>query len=108
MGLVITPSGWKHYTLIQDLVEQTSIGEIKVPAGFRTDLASTPRILWCWLPPMGEYSIAAVVHDYLCENIDRKTADLVFYELMLKYRTYKYKALMMYYAVRLYAILRGI
>ncbi len=38
---------------------------ITVPAGFRTDFASIPRMLWPILPPHGKYSRAAVVHDYL-------------------------------------------
>lgn len=39
---------------------------ITVPAGFPSDLASIPRILWSLLPPDGDYSQAAVLHDWLC------------------------------------------
>ena len=42
--------------------------KVKVPAGFKTDFASVPRLLWSVLPPVGLYSKAAVVHDYLCEH----------------------------------------
>ena len=38
---------------------------IKVPAGFVTDFASVPEVLWDILPPTGKYGKAAVVHDYL-------------------------------------------
>lgn len=38
---------------------------ITVPAGFKTDFASTPRWLWWLLPPHGRYSAAAIVHDWL-------------------------------------------
>jgi hypothetical protein len=38
---------------------------ITVPAGFVTDFASTPRAIWSFLPPFGNYQKAAVVHDYL-------------------------------------------
>ncbi len=40
--------------------------EIKVPKGFVTDFASIPKALWSFgLSPHGNYSRAAVVHDYL-------------------------------------------
>jgi hypothetical protein len=38
---------------------------IVVPAGFVTDFASTPRAIWAVLPPVGQYQLAAVVHDFL-------------------------------------------
>ena len=40
---------------------------IVVPAGYRTDFASIPRIFWRLMPPGGQYREAAVVHDYLCD-----------------------------------------
>ena len=42
-----------------------SAQRIEVPAGFETDLASIPRILWSWLPPHGRYAKAALLHDWL-------------------------------------------
>lgn len=41
---------------------------IDVPTGFLTDGATIPRALWCILPPMGEYSQATTLHDYLCST----------------------------------------
>jgi hypothetical protein len=38
---------------------------IVVPAGFVTDFASIPRVLWSELSPVGEHQRAAIVHDYL-------------------------------------------
>jgi hypothetical protein len=38
---------------------------IVVPAGFLTDFASIPRGLWNLFPPMGPWSRAAIVHDFL-------------------------------------------
>lgn len=38
---------------------------ICIPAGFVTDFASIPRLLWNLLPPTGSYGKAAVVHDWL-------------------------------------------
>ena len=39
--------------------------EVRVPAGFVTDLTSIPRVFWQALRPEGRYAYAAVVHDYL-------------------------------------------
>lgn len=39
--------------------------DIIVPAGFRTDFASVPRLVWNIIPPYGRHGKAAVVHDYL-------------------------------------------
>ena len=101
--LIITPDGWKHYILVEDFQEKTKIGTIRVPKGFRTDLASVPRFFWWIIPPMGRHTQAAVIHDHLC-NIGHpwKESAEIFYDLMIKYKTYKWKAKCMYYAVRIY------
>lgn len=48
-----------------------------VPAGFETDFASSPRWLWSVVPPLGSYSKAAVLHDFLYvhHQVTRKEAD---------------------------------
>lgn len=38
---------------------------ITIPKGFVTDFASVPREFWIFIPPIGSYSRAAVVHDWL-------------------------------------------
>ena len=38
---------------------------ITIPAGFVTDLASIPRLVWSFYPPDGPWVKAAVVHDFL-------------------------------------------
>lgn len=59
---------WRRWRLEQPLrydVGRLGSGRtIEVPAGFVTDGASVPRLLWAWLPAWGRYSRAAVVHDY--------------------------------------------
>lgn len=42
---------------------------IVVPAGFRTDFASVPRSLQWLAPSTGKYTLAAVLHDYLCSGM---------------------------------------
>ena len=41
---------------------------VRVPVGFVTDFASTPRWSWPFLPPTGAYGKAAVVHDDLYQH----------------------------------------
>lgn len=67
--------------------------DINVPAGFRTDFASIPRLLWPILPPYGKYGNAAVLHDFLYVNggqiarsfslrFTRKECDAIFLKAM--------------------------
>lgn len=66
---------------------------VSVPAGYLTDGASVPQILWSIVPPWGAYGQATVVHDILCEylsitvsgvpvSISRKEADRILGEAM--------------------------
>ena len=57
---------------------------ILVPAGFRTDLASIPRVLWNVLPPVSKADHAAVIHDFLYQTggVTRADADAVLNEAM--------------------------
>ncbi len=59
----------KFWVTVEDMVYvvgQTQ-DRIVVPKGFVTDFASIPKILWSTgLSPHGQYSRAAVIHDFLC------------------------------------------
>lgn len=77
----------RTYRLLAGFVYKTALvpeGAVYVPAGFVTDFASVPRVLWNILPPVGRYGKATVVHDYLyrCTALDRATCDQVFLEAM--------------------------
>ena len=92
--------------------------EIKVPTGFQTDGASVPRIFWNIVPPMSNYTNAAVLHDYLYvkkgdigtgDDLDghskkylRKQADLIFLQAMIELRVSRWKRRTMYRAVRMF------
>jgi len=81
---------------------------VLVPRGFVTNLASTPRILWCLFPPFGRWNRAAIVHDFLCTKVDtcsRFMADAVFREAMAQLGVPLWRRVAMYYAVRLDAAL---
>jgi len=57
------------------------LGDIVVPAGFRTDFASIP---WIFRPafPTNYFSHAATIHDYLYRELrpGQRVSDNVFYE----------------------------
>jgi len=76
--------------------------EITVPAGFKTDFASVPRLFWNLAPPWGKYSRAAVVHDWLYQSgiTEKDVADLIFKALMIRYGVPAWKAEVMYKAVK--------
>lgn len=64
--------------------EEGSKDYVYVPTGFRTDLASIPRIFWVVLPSDGTYSQSAVLHDrlYYTQERSRKNSDDIFLESM--------------------------
>lgn len=75
---------------------------IEVPSGFITDLTSVPRFFWSILPPHGEYSKAAIIHDYLYVNAigSKKYADDIFFEAMGVLGVAKWRKYLIYYAVK--------
>lgn len=81
-----------------------------VPKGFRTDLASIPKLLWAIWPPFGRYTSAAVLHDYLCENaeVSRYKGDCLFLEAMGWSNVPKFKRWTIFFAVRVFAIIMRI
>ncbi len=52
---------------------------VRVPVGFVTDFASIPRLFWSVLRPDGNYSYAAVIHDYLYweQYLSREASDAI-------------------------------
>jgi hypothetical protein len=46
-------------------VTRDGLWTIEAPAGFVTDYASIPRLLWAVIPPRGKYNRAAITHDLL-------------------------------------------
>lgn len=41
----------------------------RVPTGYVTDFASVPRMLQWFAPSTGKYTLAAVLHDHLCDRL---------------------------------------
>ena len=82
---------------------ETSPDIIHVPVGFITDFASTPFFSWSLgFAKNGRYTKAAVIHDYLYQTKlrTRLESDAVFYEAMMVLQVSKWKAGLMYWAVR--------
>lgn len=107
--------GFRYYVGFENSNEY-----INVPTGFITDGATIPRVLWWLLPPIGEYSQATTLHDYLCrvysvtvivngveveKTITRKQIDKILDESLgvLEVTPWKRKAIMA--GVNLYRIL---
>ena len=84
-----------------------SDNRIKVPIGFKTDFASTPRLFWMILPPDGQYTQAAVLHDYLYNLQDRPraTCDAIFLEAMKILGVPLLRRRIMYRAVRMFGFM---
>lgn len=74
-----------------------------VPAGFVTDLASVPDIAEPLLPRAGEYSDAAILHDYLywTQSCTREQADNIMSIAMKEAGVAPWKDLLIHSAVRL-------
>lgn len=98
---------WKTYRGFRYYIGEEGSGDfIDVPNGYVTDFASIPRVFWRFLPPDGEYTQAAVLHDYLCdtrpEGVPSKKAHHIFHEAMLVLGVNRFTASLMYRAVSLF------
>ncbi len=100
-----------YWVLMDDVKISIDCGEIKrayfIPKGFVTDFASIPRPLW-WFASPTDYPVlrASLLHDYLYRTghrIDRKYADKLFYKLMVEDGMPRWKAKLVYWAVRIFA-----
>lgn len=95
------------YVLAEDYTYSINGYCITVPKGFLTDLASVPLPFRMFFPKDGEYTPAAVIHDFLYSKlnttgINRELADKIFLFIMQELRVAKYKRKAMYKAVRIF------
>ena len=58
--------GGRNWQLTRRLVYHGARQAFIVPVGFLTDFASVPRLLMSLVPPIGKWTRAAVLHDWLC------------------------------------------
>lgn len=59
----------RTWRLRHALTYEGTTDTIVVPAGYETDFASVPRSLQWLAPSTGKYTLAAILHDWLCTNI---------------------------------------
>lgn len=100
-----TRNGSRLFSLVQQFRYRSSYGTITVPAGFITDGASIPRCFWNILAPFGEYFEAAIIHDFLYTEANRRftrsQVDLIFKEAMFNVGIGWFTRGLIYRAVRL-------
>lgn len=100
------PPNFREYELLEsisyDVGAINSGDRVTAPKGFITDFASVPRALWWLYPPMGRYSPAAIIHDYLyvTQTRSRAQADKIFLEAMKVLGVPWHRRTTMYSAVR--------
>ncbi|MBA7657304.1 hypothetical protein ES703_65241 [subsurface metagenome] len=99
------PDGRKWRLIAQfgyDVGKKGSGDRITVPVGFITDFASSPFIVWSFIPKWGKYGKAAIVHDYLYQTKQRtrKEADDIFREAMGVLGVASWRISLMYWGVR--------
>lgn len=88
--------------LLEDLVYESNGRKIIVPKGFMSDLATIPRIFQLFIPKVGPYNAAAIVHDwgYCVQFLSRKEVDDLFLEIMKYSRVGFITRYSMYYFMR--------
>lgn len=96
-----------YWEIVEEYKYATSKGIIIVPAGFRTDYASVPRVFRNIINSYGKHGRAAVIHDWLYSikcplKITREEADQIFLEIMEECEVPKWKRVLMYRLVRLF------
>lgn len=101
------------------LLEPVSWRGILLPAGFMSDGASVPRVLWWFLPPWGDVStVAALVHDFACDSLKagapvpggatRSGCDRLFRDALISTGVPAWRAWVCWSGVRAYSIVEGL
>jgi len=98
-GARSVPGEW---VVFQPLIYEGSLGQLTVPRGFITDLASIPKFMRGLLDVNDSHRRAAVLHDFLycAQHLTRKQADDLLLEAMEAIGVQAWKRNAMYAAVR--------
>ncbi len=102
--IALTLNG-RGFSLIEDLVYDGNEEQFTVPAGFATDLASTPWFAkWLIRGVSEKRDKAACLHDWFYRStppgVTRKDADRIFFRAMIEDGANIWRAWLMYRAVR--------
>lgn len=60
----------RSFKVVEPLIYKGKTDTIVVPAGFETDFATVPAIVAWLIERFGTFTAAAVLHDYLCVQLD--------------------------------------
>jgi hypothetical protein len=98
-----------HWALDQPLTYTGKRDTFVVPSGFVTDFVSVPRLLTWLLPRYGDYTRAAILHDYLWtrDDVTKADADGLFRRAMRELGVSVPRRWMMWAAVRTASGMRG-
>jgi hypothetical protein len=96
MWALLKPISWRPNE------PDSKIPPVAVPTGFVTDFASIPSAFYSLLRPDGEYTYAAVLHDYLywTQQRSREESDNVFRLAMIDFQIGNSTVQTIYKAVR--------
>lgn len=103
---------FRIWCLLLPFTFESSRGPITARAGFHTDGASVPRFAWWFMPPLGEALAAAIPHDVCCACLNRgrphpaaptrPIADGIFHEALIASGVARWRAWVLWAAVRAY------
>lgn len=102
----ITPCDGYIYCLCEDICVIANDVEMRIPKGFKTDLATIPRILWPIIAPQFTNIVRpAILHDYMYAHgvaSNRKFADDVLYSCLRAHKVSLFISLSFWLGVRLF------
>ena len=115
--LKVHPLPNHRYRLLEPYTYITNEGHvILIPAGYITDGATIPQVLWSvGVPPNDSNTLpAVVVHDWLCSNAhidgynieEFNYANKIFEEFLLKLNLNTFRVSFLVYGVKAYQLLR--
>ena len=96
----------QHWEVLEPLVYRGNRDTFVVPAGFRTDFASVPRVVVWLIPRFGRYTPAAVLHDWLTSAglrtgvVSSRDADGIFRRVMAELQVPPVRRWLMWAGVR--------
>lgn len=101
--------GPETFELLEPLHYQGDTQNFTIPAGFKTDFASVPRIFTWLIPRYGAYTKSAILHDYLGSSglISHADNDGIFRRTMRELGVSLLRRWMMWAAVRAWTRLSG-
>jgi hypothetical protein len=94
------------WEVVEPLVYHGRRDTFVVPAGFRTDFASVPRVVVWLIPRFGRYTLAAVLHDWLTTEglstgvVSSRDADGLFRRVMAELQVPPVRRWLMWAGVR--------